>query len=157
LALMQGEFRYRSLVLLANTHLRFFTIESLEQLFKDADLLLTELRRTKRGVFDAEIEVDSGSVTDETLRKVQEDPEALTYQFVLTAYPFGEAGTLATYEKILFELSRKLRDFEELQRLLNTRTKQLAEREREVTRLSQEVYDLRSELARIVQSGKGEV
>src|SRR5829696_6298061 len=75
LALMQGEFRYRSLGLLDNTHLRFFTIESLEQLFKEADLLITELRRTKRGVFDAEIEVDSGSVPTRPCGKYKRTPK----------------------------------------------------------------------------------
>ena len=159
LALMQGKFQYRSLGLLDSTHLRFFTRESLEQLFKDAGLLITELRRTTRGIFDTEIEIDKQMVTEEILQLVREDPEGATYQFVLTAQPFGEAGTLtlATYEKMIYELTRKLRNFEELRRILDIRTKQLAQKEQEVARLTQEVAERNDRLARLVQFGKEDV
>jgi 2-polyprenyl-3-methyl-5-hydroxy-6-metoxy-1,4-benzoquinol methylase len=157
LALLQGEFRYRSLGLLDNTHLTFFTRETVEQLFEEAGFLISELRRTVKGVFDTEIEVDRDVVSEELLRQVQEDPEALTYQFVLKAYPFGENATLATYENLLYELTRKLRGFEEIESRLNVRTRQLAEREREIGKLTQEVVDLKSRLAKLVQSGAGEI
>src|SRR5215210_8161158 len=103
LALMQGKFQYRSLGLLDNTHLRFFTRESIEQLFRDAGFLITELRRTTRGIFDTEIEVDREMVTEELLQLVHGDPEGLTYQFVLTAHRFGEAGTSAKRARLLSE------------------------------------------------------
>ena len=165
LSLMQGRFRYRSLGLLDNTHLRFFTRESVEQLFKDAGLLITELRRTSRGIFDTEIEVDRELVPDEVRRLVEADPEASTYQFVLTAHRFGEAGMLAQNirllaeqiakrDRIIYELNRKLRNFEDLQRLLDDRTKQLAEKEQEVAELSQEVAERNDRLGRLVQFGK---
>jgi len=159
LALMQGKFRYHSLGLLDSTHLRFFTRESLEQLFKDAGFLITELRRTTRGIFDTEIEIDREMVTEEILDLVHRDPEGLTYQFVLTAQPFGEAGTLApaTYEKMIYELTRRLRNFEELQRILDIRTRQLAEKEREVAMLAQEVAERNDELARLEQFGRRDV
>jgi O-antigen biosynthesis protein len=159
LALMQGKFQYHSLGLLDNTHLRFFTRESLEQLFKDAGFLITELRRTTRGIFDTEIEINREMVTEELLEPVRRDPEGLTYQFVLTAQPFGEAGKLApaTYEKIIYELSRKLRTFEELQYVLDIRTRQLAEKEREVAMLAQEIAKRNDELAKLEQFGRRDV
>jgi hypothetical protein len=40
---------------------------------------------------------------------------------------------------------------------LNIRTRQLAEREKEIGRLAQEVIDLKDRLARLVQSGRGEI
>src|SRR5215217_8074158 len=58
LALMQGKFQYSPLGLLDDTHLRFFTRESVEQLFEDAGFLITELKRTLVGIFDTEIEID---------------------------------------------------------------------------------------------------
>lgn len=156
LALMQGKFQYNSVGLLDSTHLRFFTRESLEQLFKDAGFLITGLRRTTRGIFDTEIEIDREMITEEMLQLVHRDPEGLTYQFVLTAQPFVEAGTLApaTYEELIYELTRKLRNFEELQRILEIRTEQLAEKEREVARLAQEVADRNDMLARLEQFGR---
>jgi 2-polyprenyl-3-methyl-5-hydroxy-6-metoxy-1,4-benzoquinol methylase len=165
LALMQGRFPYRPLGLLDNTHLRFFTRETVEQLFKDAGFLIVELRHTTRGIFDTEIKVDIEKLPAEVLRLVEEDPEASTYQFVLSAYRFGEAGMLAQNvrllseqlarrERVIYELNRRLRNLEELQRLLDARTEQLAEKEREVTRLAKELAERNDRLARLVQFGK---
>jgi predicted RNase H-like nuclease (RuvC/YqgF family) len=84
---------------------------------------------------------------------------------VLAAHRFGEAGTsakrarllseqLAERDRIIYELNRKLRNFEELKHLLDERTEQLAQREREVTKLAQEVADRNDRMARLVQFGK---
>jgi O-antigen biosynthesis protein len=165
LALMQGKFRYSSLGLLDNTHLRFFTRDSVEQLFEDAGFLITGLKRTLRGIFDTEIEIEEALIPDEVLELVQADLESSTYQFVLAAHRFGEAGTsakrarllseqLAERDRIIYELNRKLRNFEELKHLLDERTEQLAQREREVTKLAQEVADRNDRMARLVQFGK---
>jgi 2-polyprenyl-3-methyl-5-hydroxy-6-metoxy-1,4-benzoquinol methylase len=168
LALMQGEFPYNRLGLLDDTHLRFFTRESVERLFEDAGFLTIELRRTLRGIFDTEVEVDRGSVPEEVLRAIREDPEASTYQFVLTAHRSDETGTLtkkvyllseqlAQRDRIIYELNRRTRNFEELERLLDDRTEQLAEREREVTRLAHELAERTDRLARLVQFGREDV
>jgi 2-polyprenyl-3-methyl-5-hydroxy-6-metoxy-1,4-benzoquinol methylase len=165
LALMQGRFRYRSLGLLDDTHLRFFTRETVEQLFKDAGFLIADLRRTTRGVFDTEIEIDREQLPPEVLRLVEEDPEASTYQFVLSAYRFGEAGMLAQdvrllseqlarRDRMIYESNRKLRNVEELKRLLDDRTEQLTEKEQEVSRLAHELAQRNDRLARLVQFGK---
>src|SRR5215204_3033882 len=159
LALIQGRFRYSQLGLLDNTHLRFFTRESVEQLFEDAGFLITGLKRTLRGVFDTEIEIEEALIPDEVLELVQADLESSTYQFVLAAHRFGEAGTsakrarflseqLAERDRIIYELNRKLRNFEELKRQLDERTEQLAQREQEVMRLAQEVADRNERMAR---------
>jgi O-antigen biosynthesis protein len=165
LALIQGKFRYSPLGLLDNTHLRFFTRESVEQLFEDAGFLITGLKRTLRGIFDTEIEIEEALIPDEVLELVQADLESSTYQFVLAAHRFGEAGTsakrgrflseqLAERDRIIYELNRKLRNFEELKRQLDERTEQLAQREQEVMRLAQEVADRNERMARLVQFGK---
>ena len=167
LALLQGRFRYRTLGLLDGTHLRFFTRESVERLFEDAGFLITDLKRTSRGIFDTEVEVDRDAVPEDALRLVQEDPESLTYQFVLTTHRFGEAGRsaqtirmltnqLAERDRLIYDLMRKLRDFEDLQRLLDARTEELAEKQREASRLAREAADSNDRLARFVQFGKEE-
>lgn len=178
LALLQGRFQYRSLGLLDNTHLRFFTRESVGQLFEDAGFLMTDLRRTIQGLFMTEIEVDGDNVPDDVVRLLQEDPEALTYQFVLTARPYGSTeGPAADHGRptgeligllhelgspsagdngFVYELIRKLRDLEDLRHLLGIRTKQLARTEQRAADLAQEVVELKDRLARLTQSGKGE-
>ena len=90
LALMQGRFPYTPLGLLDETHLRFFTRESIEQLFNDAGFLLGEMHRTRLGIFETEVEVDREAVTEEMLELVRRDPESETYQFVFAAHPSDE-------------------------------------------------------------------
>ena len=167
LALLRGRFRYRSLGLLDETHLRFFTRESVEQLFEDAGFLITDLKRTSRGIFGTEVEIEEDEVSEETLRLVREDPESFTYQFVPTAHRFGEAGRsaetirllsdqLVRRDRLIYDLMRKLRDFDELQRLLDARTEELAEKQREASRLARQATDSNDRLARFVQFGKEE-
>jgi 2-polyprenyl-3-methyl-5-hydroxy-6-metoxy-1,4-benzoquinol methylase len=153
LALLRGRFRYRSLGLLDNTHLRFFTRESVEEMFGGAGFLISEVKRTRQDVFDTEIEVEEGEIPEEVVRLVRADPEALTYQFVLTAHPVGRQGTA---ELLIHELSGKLRGLEDLRLMLEMRDRQLAEKEREVERLTQEVSDLSGRLARLVQQGEAD-
>ena len=162
LALIQGKFHHPSLGLVDDMQLRFFTRDSAEQLFKDAGFLITELKSTTRAIFDTE---DSKQIPDEVLRLVQGDPEASTYQFVLTAHRHGEVGTLAKRvwllseqlakrDRTIYELNRMLRNFEELQHILDRRTKQLAEKEREVAMLAQEVAERNDRIARLTQFGR---
>lgn len=153
LALLRGRFRYRSLGLLDDTHLRFFTRESVGEMFGGAGFLISEVRRTRQDVFDTEIEVGEGEVPEEIVRLVRSDPESFTYQFVLTAHPVGGVGTA---EMLVHELTGKLRGLEDLRLMLDLRDRQLAGRELEVERLTQEVSDLSSRLAKLVQQGKAD-
>jgi 2-polyprenyl-3-methyl-5-hydroxy-6-metoxy-1,4-benzoquinol methylase len=163
LALIEGKFHHPSLGLVDDMHLRFFTRESVEQLCKDAGFLITELKSTTRAIFDTEM--DGKQVPDEVLRLVQGDPEASTYQYVLTAHRCGEVGTLAKRvwllseqlaerDRTIYELNRRLRNFEELQNILDRRTKRLAEKEREVAMLAQEVAERNDRIARLIQFGR---
>ena len=164
LSLMQGNFKYSPL---DEKHLRFFTRESVERLFREAGFLITELRRTMLDVFDTGVEVDREAVPKEVLRLVYEDPEALTYQFVLAAHRSDAGETLmesvrllseqlAGRDRTIYELSRKLRNLEELRRMLDVRTEQLAEKEREVATLAEELAERNDRMARLVQFGREE-
>ena len=85
LSLLQGRFDYNPLGLLDETHLKFFTRDSLERMFRDAGLAVVETRRTKAPIFGSEIHVDRELVGAETLAQIESDPESLTYQFVVKA------------------------------------------------------------------------
>lgn len=161
LALLQGRFQYNRLGLLDNTHLRFFTRESLEQMFDDAGFMVGEMERTTVGIFDTEIEVDRAAVTEETVEAIRQDPESETYQFVLMAYPvnaIGEEQTtngdqtlpdqLVRRDRMIYELTRELRNLEELRRQLTRRDEHLAQKKREVAELRQQVNELTRQLTR---------
>lgn len=87
LALLQGRFDYQPLGLLDETHLRFFTRDSLEQMFRHAGYLLIEERSTTKGIYATEIPVRRADFPRAIRRFVESDPGAPLYQFVVRAIP----------------------------------------------------------------------
>lgn len=162
LALLQGKFQYRPLGLLDNTHLRFFTRESVEQLFNEAGFLVGDLERVTIGIFDTEVEVDPTVASKEIIDIIRQDPDSETYQFVLNAYLLdGEneearlenrarllSEHLASRDRMIYELNRKLRNFEELQRQLTDRDEKIREKKRDVNQLKKRVDELNRQLVR---------
>lgn len=85
LALLAGRFEYSQVGLLDETHIRFFTKESVETLFQRAGFVIVEMRRTTRPIFETEIPVDREAFPADVISTLESDPEALTYQFVVQA------------------------------------------------------------------------
>lgn len=101
LALLQGSFKYRDLGLLDRTHLRFFTHESIGELFDEAELALVEVHRQEAPVTVTDVPVDLAAVSNDLIKELEQDPDARTYQFVMKALPLEMPG--------LRELQRRLR------------------------------------------------
>lgn len=119
LALLQGEFRYRPLGLLDDTHLRFFTRENIEEMFAEAGYVIAGMERTRQDIFHTEVKVDRERVTQEMLETIRKDPEAETYQFVFAGYPVESTGVVAKLSGKLSEkevqiigLRRRVRELE---------------------------------------------
>ena len=93
LALLAGEFRYRETGLLDRTHLRFFTRESIEDLFEGAGYSITDWLRRRLGVEESEIGPPPREVPGAVTAWLASDPEASTYQFVVRATPSAAAQT----------------------------------------------------------------
>jgi 2-polyprenyl-3-methyl-5-hydroxy-6-metoxy-1,4-benzoquinol methylase len=85
LALLDGRFDYTPEGLLDETHVRFFTHDSVKDLFHQAGFVLVETRRTHVGLFESEIPVRREDYDDAVLARIEADPDATTYQFVLKA------------------------------------------------------------------------
>jgi 2-polyprenyl-3-methyl-5-hydroxy-6-metoxy-1,4-benzoquinol methylase len=94
LALLTGEFRYRATGLLDETHLRFFTRESISDLFEAAGYVVTHWRRRRVDIGRTELGLPSRPVPDPVWEWLAADPEATTYQFVVRAVPSDEAPLL---------------------------------------------------------------
>jgi 2-polyprenyl-3-methyl-5-hydroxy-6-metoxy-1,4-benzoquinol methylase len=89
LALLAGQFPYGETGLLDQTHLRFLTRDSLEKLLRDAGLAIDQLERIMKTPTDPahfEVPFDPAILPDSIREELYRDPEALTYQFVLSAY-----------------------------------------------------------------------
>ncbi|MFI5003718.1 MAG: methyltransferase domain-containing protein [Solirubrobacterales bacterium] len=92
LALLEGRFQYQDLGLLDRTHLRFFTHESIAQLFDEAELAIVEMHRQEAPIDTTEIAVHTDAVPAEVIRELERDPDARTYQFVIKALPLAAPG-----------------------------------------------------------------
>lgn len=106
LALLSGRFDYTSTGLLDETHVRFFTRDSVLALLATAGYAVVDLRRTRLGVFETEVTVAEGDYPPAVVADVCADPEAMTYQFVLRAVPAAEADPVAVRTVADAEASR---------------------------------------------------
>jgi 2-polyprenyl-3-methyl-5-hydroxy-6-metoxy-1,4-benzoquinol methylase len=87
LSLLKGQFNYTEMGLLDRTHLRFFTRESLAELFHEAGYEVREWRRVLTDPFATEIALNEEDYPVHLREAARGDIEAMTYQFVVSAYP----------------------------------------------------------------------
>ena len=87
LSLHLGRFNYNDYGLLDRTHLRFFTLETIENLLEQAGLVAIDVRRVIRPAFETELGLDPSEFSPQTVESVLSHAEAETYQFVVRALP----------------------------------------------------------------------
>lgn len=108
LSLLCGRFEYQKLGLLDETHLRFFTRDSILRLLDQAGFVPVDVRRTVLGPFDAEIPLDEEQLPREALDFVMSDPESITYQFVVEAVADDAGGRARARQAALRRLEHEL-------------------------------------------------
>lgn len=86
LSLLSGQFPYRRMGLLDDTHLRFFDRIELENLFHQSGYQLSEVNRNRWSMFDSEVGSRVGYIPQKVSDLLQTDPEADTYQFIVKAH-----------------------------------------------------------------------
>lgn len=101
LALLGGHFRYQKLGLLDETHLRFFTRESVDQLLDEAELGVAEIYHQPLDIGASEVVFDRGAVSEELIQQLERDPDARTYQFVIKAVPLAVHGLREMQRRML--------------------------------------------------------
>jgi methionine biosynthesis protein MetW len=111
LSLMEGRFSYTPYGLLDATHLRFFTLASIVDLFNQNGLYIRDLKRIRSGLFDSEIPIDVSKLKPSWVARLVEDSEATTYQFVFRALPSGHKNTLVDLEDPSFDPAQARRVF----------------------------------------------
>ena len=97
LALLKGRFEYTEKGLLDRTHLRFFTQDSLANLFNEAGYEVRTWRRIILDPFSTEVEVHEGDYPGWLTEAARSDPQGITYQFVVRAYPLRGARNGRTF------------------------------------------------------------
>jgi O-antigen biosynthesis protein len=90
LSLLKGNFNYTNVGLLDDTHLRFFTRETVEELFLKSGYEIDFVDRTKVPIFcnsNLVPQLDENDFPREIIDQVKQDSEADTLQFILRAFP----------------------------------------------------------------------
>jgi predicted RNase H-like nuclease (RuvC/YqgF family) len=114
LSLLQGDFAYRDLGLLDRTHIRFFTLETIRELLRDAGLLVVDTKRVIVPLFGSELEVKREGVRQSTVDDILADPEAESYQFVMKSVRDNGTQAVAALAERVAELTDQI-DHENVQ------------------------------------------
>jgi 2-polyprenyl-3-methyl-5-hydroxy-6-metoxy-1,4-benzoquinol methylase len=85
LTLLHGDFPYGPYGLLDRTHLRFFTLESLNRLMADSGFVIVDLKRMIIPAFATELNVRPSDFPPAVVEEILPDPEAEVYQYVVRA------------------------------------------------------------------------
>jgi 2-polyprenyl-3-methyl-5-hydroxy-6-metoxy-1,4-benzoquinol methylase len=98
LALLQGKFNYQKYGILDNTHIRFFTRETIQEIFETSGYFLDVIDRTKMPIFSgSELlpRFEKSLLKDEVVRLVETDEESDTLQFIIKACPISDEDRCA--------------------------------------------------------------
>jgi 2-polyprenyl-3-methyl-5-hydroxy-6-metoxy-1,4-benzoquinol methylase len=112
LALLGGEFYYRDTGLLDRTHLRFFTRETVEDLFEASGYVITQWLRRALAIEASEIGPPDRPLPHAVREWLAGEPEATTYQFVIRAVP-SAAGPANYEQRTLSRRARAAREWSE--------------------------------------------
>jgi 2-polyprenyl-3-methyl-5-hydroxy-6-metoxy-1,4-benzoquinol methylase len=107
LSLLEGRFTYVKEGLLDVTHLRFFTLDSIREVFNRNGFEIQDLHRTRVRLFETEIPLKPSQIAGSTIRRLLQDPEATTYQFVFRAVPSCRPNDLADLRDATFDPARE--------------------------------------------------
>jgi 2-polyprenyl-3-methyl-5-hydroxy-6-metoxy-1,4-benzoquinol methylase len=101
--LLEGRFTYRPLGLLDEGHLRFFTRESIYELFEGAGFVVSHLERSRLEPEATEFRTDLSRLPPGLADLIRAGEESTTYQFVLTAHPAAPGGGAAVLRRRVAE------------------------------------------------------
>lgn len=108
--LMGGEFRYREEGLLDRTHLRFFTRRSLLDFLVAHEWKILALDAVYRPLHESEFSQPFDALPPAVSRYLLAQPDALTYQFVLSAVPMTAGAAEAPHPGLVSKVSHSGRD-----------------------------------------------
>ncbi len=95
LALLQGKFEYTELGILDNTHLRFFTRQTVRELFERSGYFVDTYEQIKLPIFSGSDwipYIDKNKIDINVIHTIEQDEYADTLQFVLRAFPLSLEG-----------------------------------------------------------------
>ena len=143
LALLAGQFQYRERGLLDAGHVRFFTRDSVQDLFEETGYTITNWARQRLELGESEIAVPPLISRDSIEELLAQDVESTTYQFIIRAVPSDEASNLAAAHRELREARQELEEKSRLSEEIESLGADLAESHAELDATRQELDALR--------------
>lgn len=83
LSLLNGDFDYIDSGILERTHLRFFTLKTLETFISNSGLNLKEMIFLQKSLFKSEIKIEILKINPYLFHKVKKDPLSFIYHFLI--------------------------------------------------------------------------
>ncbi len=155
LALLQGKFDYMELGILDNTHLRFFTRESVENLFEDSGYFINCVERTQLPIF-TDIpwvpRVSKSNFDENIIKSVENSPESDTLQFIIKANPDTMEGKYERlsqrYSSLSQEVERSQSQLQQTQTEFERSQSQLQRTQAEFERSQSQLQQTQAEFER---------
>ncbi|PMB44075.1 methyltransferase [Fischerella thermalis CCMEE 5330] len=110
LALLQGKFEYTEFGILDNTHLRFFTRQTVTELFERSGYFVDTCEQVKLPIFSGSDwipHIDKNQVDVNVINAIEQDEDADTLQFVLRAFPLSLQGKYSALYQQYSQLSEE--------------------------------------------------
>src|SRR5262245_11260020 len=148
LRLLAGAFHTISESLLDRPQLHFFDRSALQELFRNAGVQVIDEARIVRAVDDTEIAQDLAAFPREAIDAAASEPDADTYQFVLTVAPCTGGATMERVPTLVQTLTDRLHRAEYGCRQLQARVKSLEAAREEQRRAVEDAAADRLELLR---------
>jgi O-antigen biosynthesis protein len=156
LALLQGRFEYTEFGILDNTHLRFFTRKTVEDLLENSGYLLKDLERTKLPFLTNNNLVPQININDfnrEMIKKMQTDENIDTLQFVVQAVPCSIEERLAAWQNRYGQLQKESQtaqsELQESRQIIAQLQSELQESRQIIAQLQSELQESRQIIAQL--------
>ena len=146
LALLAGEFRYRDVGLLDETHLRFFTREGIQDLFEESGYVITNWSRRRLDIDESEIRTPV-PVPDAIRDWLAEDGDVTTYQYIVRAIPTRASSQLAMLRGLLATRNDEIAVLRPLEETVERQRVQLEELDADGERLRHALEHEKTRLA----------
>ncbi|MBW4509778.1 MAG: methyltransferase domain-containing protein [Scytonematopsis contorta HA4267-MV1] len=146
LALLQGRFEYMKEGILDNTHLRFFTRKTVEDLFEKSGYLVTNIDKTVLNFLsDSDLipKINISDFQNDIFQQINNDEDANTLQFIICAVP----STLEVkYITLNEKYSHLLLEYQKLKCELILNQEQLEHSQLNLQDKNTEILELQSQL-----------
>ncbi|AKG22277.1 class I SAM-dependent methyltransferase [Calothrix sp. 336/3] len=114
LNLLQGKFEYTNLGILDDTHLRFFTRETIYDLLEKSGYLIDVMERITLPIFSGSNwipHLEKNQFDQHILEMIEQDEEADTFQYIIKAFPISIENKYIILQKKYTQVLEQLENY----------------------------------------------